>query len=194
MVRAYASRLYAVGISTLRGDADCEMSCLFASTTGPLADYRCFVTRDFDERVAVHSLFAFPAGAELLIGVWARCVALMPLRRMHWRHWASTRGAANFVSVSVYECPVPDELNRSRLLEHLVVYRQGTKLLVGFSDETDCTERVSPARPACNNPWEMALHAAGILLWGVNWAGAAPPAPRAFVGDTSARGSGHAPG
>lgn len=194
MAEAYVSPFYAISISTLPEDADCEMSCLFATSHGPLVDYDCFVRRDIDASVDVHSLFAFPSDAEPLVGVWARCIALMPLRQMPPGRKVAGTGPLSFVSVSVHECPGPDELDRSRLVEHMVAYRQGTKLLVEFANETENVERVGAARPAYDSPWELALDAAGALLWGSSRLGAAPPAPRLVVGDAPGQGSGHAAG
>lgn len=193
MLETYVCPFYAISVSTLPADADAHMSVLFATSQGPLVDYDYFDRRDQDAPLDVHSLFAFPAGAEPLVGVWARCAALMPLREMPLRRPATKSGGSlGFTSISIHECPGPDQLDRSHLLEHLVVYRQGSRLLVEFSDQTDSIERVGPARATYNSPYEMGLHAVGLLLWGASWSGAAPPALLADSDTGSTAGDRHA--
>jgi hypothetical protein len=191
MLKPYVRPFWVVSISTAHGDANALVSCLFACSHGPLVDYDYVTRREVSADLEVYRLDSFPVGAEPMVGVWARCAAQIPTSRLPTMLAAGKR---DFVSVSVHVCPDSDRPENSSLLEHLVAYRQGTRLLVEFSDETVSVERVGTARPAYSSPYEMGLHAASIVLWGAHWAGDRPPAPSVNSPCLRGTGDGHATG
>jgi hypothetical protein len=164
MLDIYVTPFYAISVSTQQVDADAHMSVMLADCHGPLVSYDHVYRQEECDGLVVRTVHDVPIDTEPLVSLWARCARQLPVPWM-----PQANGEVERVSVSVHECADDNDLKRSRLAEHLVAYRRGSRLVVEFSDDRQSIDVVSLARENYTSPYELAIHAAAVLLLSDRW-------------------------
>jgi hypothetical protein len=164
MFSCYVSPFYAVSVSTLPDEADAQMSVVFADSHGPSSNFDYVSRSSVNDPLLVRTIQDVLVGSEPLVSIWARCAHQLPVHRM-----PQPTGPVDHVSVSIHACDDGSNVVRSRLLEHMVVYRQGPRMLIEFSDERISFDCVGAAKQHYATTYELAVHATSILLSARGW-------------------------
>lgn len=164
MPNAHSTLVYKVSVATRHADADAYSTLLVPTSQGPAVFFTLFAPAGEAGELTPCSKPVFASDGEHLVSVWSKCVGqVAPDQGPH------RDSRLDFVSVSVYLCEERSSEQDLQLLEHLVVHRQGSRLLVEFSNEESSIERVGVAKGKYANSFEVAVHAVGIAQQSNAW-------------------------
>lgn len=159
MQQKFSLPFYVVCVATLRADADAHLTYLLPASAATGGEWQLLLTEPKGGgRLGVILATATARPDEAIVSAWSRCAAKVPLNQAPHRD-----REPGFVSISVYLANESVGATDLKLLEHLVVHRLSSRLLVEFSNEESSVELLGPCSRRCANSFELAAEAVGLL-------------------------------
>lgn len=155
-----------VAMSTKLGTPESPLGAIGCSRIAPVTDYS-LLTRDAAGGEHRVSLECYPRFAEPAFALVVRLFAKVPEE-----HRVRAVEPLEYVSASVH---LRSGHQTIRLLEHLVVVRDGDRVAVQYANEFDDKEVDARARDAYPSALDLLEHGGRVALWGGDLLPPAPP-------------------